>query len=263
MSPAPRVLQDLQGRLHRAIIDDAPPADLAGLLRPLGGRAPRLGVYRHAYRARLAEALRHNHPTLHRALGDEGFDALARAYLAAQPSPHRSIRWFGDGLADFIAAQGAPQAPHPALIDLARMDWALGRAFDAADAPPLDAATLAATPAEAWGALRLQAHPSVQRLALAWGVEPLWRHLQARPDAPAPEPPAQEHALLLWRHGLQTHWRTLAPAEDALLRGLLDGTSLAALCELAAAAEPDGAAARVAATLQRWVADGLVCRAMT
>ena len=34
----------------------------------------------------LAEALADNHTVLARALGDEGFDALARAYIAAHPS---------------------------------------------------------------------------------------------------------------------------------------------------------------------------------
>ncbi|WP_163367521.1 HvfC/BufC N-terminal domain-containing protein, partial [Klebsiella aerogenes] len=87
-----------------------------------GDAGPGLQVYRHAYRARLAEALADNYTVLARALGDEAFDALAQAYLAAHPSRHPSIRWFGAALADFMAVAGDELVPHPGLVDLARMD---------------------------------------------------------------------------------------------------------------------------------------------
>ena len=110
--------------------------DATGLLA--GDFALGLDVYRHAYRARLAAALADNYTVLARALGDEAFDALAQAYIAAQPSRHPSIRWFGHELAGFMAQADDDLVPHASLVDFAAMDWALRAAFDAADAPLLD-----------------------------------------------------------------------------------------------------------------------------
>lgn len=234
----------------------------AGLLRPTPQGAPaRLDVYRHAYAARLTEALADNHEVLRRAMGDEAFAALARAYLAAHPSRQPSIRWFGQHLAGFmdrLLAEGDADGlvPHPALADLARMDWALRQAFDAVDAPVLGVADLAAVPAGRWPALRFILHPSVQCLRLAWAVAPAWHAIRQATEGKEPELPAPEaldHALLVWRQGLGTRWRTLDGGEAALLAAAARGAPLA---ELFALAGDDPAP--VSAHLAQWLADGLV-----
>lgn len=252
---------DLQSHLAAAIRDGA---DATGLLA--GDFALGLEVYRHAYRARLAAALADNFTVLARALGDEAFEALAQAYLGARPSQQPSIRWFGDGLADFMASAGDTLVPHPSLVDFARMDWALRGAFDAAEAPLLQAAALAALAPDDWAGLVLHLHPSVQRVALAHAVEPAWRALRewdpesgdAQPelDEPSPHP----HVLLAWRQGHETRWRSLAPLEAGLLAAVAAGEPFAALCEQAAAELGDaGAAAQaVIGLLQAWLAEGLL-----
>lgn len=232
----------------------------------------RLAVYQQAYSARLLAALRDNYAVLVRAMGDDAFDALGRAYLAAQPSQQASIRWFGRQLPDFmeqdLAVDGA-LVPHPALADLARMDWALGMAFDAADAPALAASAIAELPTAAWPKLRLQLHPSVQALGLQWAVAPAWHALQrsidadadADADAPSlPPPEASAHTLLVWRRALGSHWRVLGDAEAALLRAAAAGDDFSALCALAADLHADEAQAvqAVVSALQQWLVDGLV-----
>jgi len=235
--------------------DDPLPA--LALLRPLAGRAPRLEVYRHAYQARLSAALQDNHPVLHRVLGDESFDQLARAYARERPSRRASIRWFGDALADVIAAQ--PDTWPPALADLARFEWALGLALDAADAPPLTADALSQVAASDWPALALAAHPSLRLLPLHWDVTPLWRSLRRDPDALTEPPPARRHTVLVWRQGLQSQWRQVDDAEAQLLGLLLRGCTVGELCERAARQlGEDAAPGQVAQHLHRWVADGLL-----
>src|SRR5260221_11286262 len=133
-------LVDQQRALQRAITSGG---DAGALLRALPNREPLLRVYQHAYTSRLVGALRDNFGVLPRVMGDEAFDALANAYVAAHPSRHASIRWYGDELPRFMTENEA-LVPHPALTDLARMEWALRSAFDAADADTFDAATLAA-----------------------------------------------------------------------------------------------------------------------
>lgn len=252
-------LADLQRQFVAGLVGDDPNPALA-LLRPMGGLPPRLAAYRHAYRARLTEALRNNHPVLHRAMGDTAFDDLALGYLAAWPSTQPSIRWFGHRLAEHMAALPEPQATHPALVDLARMEWALGLAFDASDMPALDPAVLANLAPAQWATHSLQYHPSVQCLALHWQVGPLWQALTLDADAQAAAPKPAEHALLVWRQGAGPRWRSLAGPEAALLRAALAGQSLAALCTVAADhGGAEQAPATVAATLHQWLAAGLLC----
>ena len=246
----------------------------------------RLAVYQQAYGARLLAALADNYAVLARAMGDDGFKALGRAYLAAQPSRQASIRWFGHRLPDFmdqdLAADGSLVA-HPALADLARLDWAMGIAFDAADAPTLAASALTEVPVATWPGLRLHLHPSVQALGQHWAVAPAWHVLQRaaaaaiavdgaidvdvdanagtdEPDLPPPE--ASEHTLLVWRRDLGSHWRVLGTSEAALLRAASAGDDFNALCTLAGELHADEAQAvqAVVSALQQWLADGLVSR---
>lgn len=243
-------------------------ADAPGLFAPNArGGSPLIDAYQFAYGARLVGALRENFEILARAMGDDGFDALGRAYLAAHPSRRPSIRWFGDGLAAFMAERVAAGddtvVPHPAFVDLARMDWALRDAFDAADAPTIGREALAGVSPDDFGALRFVPHPSVGLVALDWAIEAAWRALRAHdpehggaePELPAPTP--APHTLLVWRNGLDTQWRSLDPTEDALLRAMVAGEDFAALCERAAELSDDPAtlAARL---LARWLDDGLL-----
>jgi len=248
-----------QQRALQAAMCGAPAPE--GLLQAPVRHAPLLDVYRHAYRARLVAALRDNHGVLPRAMGDEAFEALAEAYLLAHPSRHASIRWFGDRLAGFMAAR-PDLVPHPAFVDLARMEWALRAAFDAADAVPLTPAQLAALPADGWPQRVLRFHPSVQLLALDWHVEPAWRALHADGDGePAlDEPVAGAHALLVWRPALETRWRSVAGAVEArLLAAAMQGEDFSALC-LRAAQEvgEDRAVVAVVGAVQAWTAEGLL-----
>ena len=219
-----------------------------------------LRIYEQAYPARLTAALRDNFGVLPTVLGDDAFDALAHAYIAAHPSRRPSIRWFGDALPAFMATRD-DLVPHPALIDLARMEWALRCAFDAADAPSLDAGDLADVPADQWPALVFAPLPSLQVLTMHWSVEPVWRALQGEDAPDLPEPEALPHELLIWRQGLETRWRTLDAPAARLLHCALRGETFAELCVLAAAEVGDEQAAlHAASALRAWIGDGLFRR---
>jgi hypothetical protein len=257
------LLAEQQRRLADAVRVAADPQGV--LAAPV---EPGLSVYRHAYTARLLSALTDNYTVLARALGDDDFERLGRAYIGAHPSRHPSIRWFGHELAAFMAEADDSLVGHPSLVDFARMDWALRDAFDAADAPLLDPAYLAALSPEDWPALVLHLHPSVRRVALAWSIEPAWRVLRAwepgdeQPELPAPTPHA--HSLLVWRtppeQGLDTRWRSLEPLEASLLQAVEAGRSFACLCETAALhlGDANAAASSVIGHLRQWLAEGLL-----
>jgi hypothetical protein len=247
-----------QQQLRAAIVEHG---STTGLLRTNTNREPLLRIYQQAYTARLLAALRDNFGVLPRAMGDDAFDGLGRAYLQAHPSSHPSIRWFGHRLPKFMAEQ-PDLVPHPAFVDLARMEWALRAAFDAADAAPLSAASLAAKAPEQWAGWVPRFQPSAQLLTLSWRIEPAWRALQTSEgeDPELDEPEAGEHLLLVWRPALETRWRSVSdPTEAVLLPAAMKGESFGALCERAAEhmGEADAAAAAVGVA-QQWIAEGLL-----
>ena len=172
------------------------------LLPAAEGREPLLRIYQQAYVGRLVAALRGNFGVLPKVLGDNAFDALALAYLYAHPSTHPSIRGFGHRLPGFMAERD-DLVPHPALIDVARMEWALRTAFGAADQEPIDAQALADVAADAWPSLVFDAVPGVRLFELGWNVAPVWRALQGDADdadeeaADLPESQPLAHSLLV------------------------------------------------------------------
>src|SRR5271163_3953705 len=91
-----------------ADIVDAPPLPAAD----------RLAIYRNAYQVRLIDALDDTYPILHALLGDEMFFALGKGFVAAHPSVHRSIRWYGREFADFLKLN-TPYDGQPILAEVA------------------------------------------------------------------------------------------------------------------------------------------------
>ncbi|TAK92035.1 MAG: DUF2063 domain-containing protein [Burkholderiaceae bacterium] len=269
MSKKNALTQQQQHFRHAVIAEsdavEIPPAEL--FHSRADGNPALLHIYRQAYRARLCEALQSNYPILYRLLGDELFEQLAQNYIAEHPSRQSSIRWFGHQLADFLQQRPDPHSDllsHPALCDLARMEWAIGGSFDAANAPFLTIDALLVLPAEAWAALRCQPQAAVQLVPLEWEVEATWKALNIETEETeeqTPEPTQRAHTLLVWRagkNGLETLWRSLEADEAVYLKAFLSGISFAQLCELIADQNSTAQAAQTAASLlHRWVQDGL------
>lgn len=244
--------QRQQGFQRQVLLGPSQPIALEGITGPLH-------IYIHAYEARMRQALMANFPVLHRAMGDDEFSALARVYCAARPSQHRSIRWLGDSLVEFLSASPA-LLPHPALLDLARMDWAMRGAFDAADSNCLQLQDLAALAPGDWPTLSLQAVPSLQLLELQWSVEELWHALHADAQAQTREPEPQPHAMLVWRQQLECRWRSIDASEHLALRMVLGKACFAALCEALQEAGDAAPEQRAVALLMAWVSEGLLAR---
>ncbi len=242
--------QRFQGHLMTAGSDlaaDALRIDVSG----------RMEIYVNAYRGRLREALADNYPVLYRALGDEGFGELAAAYLSAFPSHFRSIRWFGDRLVDFISLN-PDIIPHPALRDIARMDWAMRGAFDAAATTPLSFDDLARIPPEQWPGLRFTVCPSFRMLSLDWGIESLWHALNEDESVDTEEPERHAHASIVWRFGLECRWRTVIGDEALALQTLVDGGSFAEICSGLQEHGDRNVATTAARLLGSWVNDGIL-----
>jgi Putative DNA-binding domain len=247
-----------QAAFQRGILsgDDTVLAEI--LDSPREKREALFGVYRHAYGSRLVEAMRNDHELLHLYLGDEMFDEMAHAYVKARPSEHPNLRWFSQGLPDFLKS-AAPYSDHPVLSDLAALEKALNDAFDAAEGAVVELTEMVGFAPEVWSGLTFRPHPSASRLDLATNASAIWLALkndETPPDAVALEQPAR---LLVWRQDVTPMFREL-PAEEAMMWDeAANGIPFGVLCEmLATYDDPDNAAGRGAGYLHGWITAGLL-----
>jgi Putative DNA-binding domain len=225
---------------------------------PREKRETLFGVYRYAYGSRLVEAMRNDHKLLHRYLGDEAFDEMGHAYVKARPSEHPNLRWFSQGLPDFLKS-AKPYCNHPVLADLAALEKALNDAFDAKESPVLALEDMAGFAPELWNDLVFRPHPSACRLDVATNAAAVWLALKSDetpPDAATRDAPSR---LLIWRLDSTPMFREL-PAEEAMMWDeTANGIRFGVLCEmLATYDDPDGAAARGAGYLHGWITAGLL-----
>ena len=222
--------------------------------------ATMFGVYRNAYWSRLAECLANDFPGLKRLAGDAAFDRLARAYVAKHPSEHPSIRWAGRDLAAFLARE-EPYRDDPWLADMARFDWALAFAFDAADAPAAGRADLAGVPPEFWGSVRLVFHPTLDVFRIATPVDQLRPLLLEDATTPVDRDARCERAVMVWRVGYDVKFRAIDPLEHAALQAMRSHANFGDMCELVALETgADAAPLRAAQILQGWLEWGVVAR---
>jgi hypothetical protein len=217
--------------------------------------ATRMDVYADGYVLRLLEALQSDYAGLAAIAGDDGFDALGRAFIAATPSFFRNLRWYGGGLPAFLAST-PPWSERKELADMARFEWAMATVFDAPDVHALQREDLGSVDPQHWPRLAFSVHPAVQRVALVTDVPAAWS-AQARGEPLPPLPPQVATTWLLTRRQLQVRFRAMAATEAAAFESLAAGRSFAQWCgELGEAVGQDAAALQAVQWLGQWLADG-------
>ncbi|OOG64404.1 hypothetical protein B0E46_07015 [Rhodanobacter sp. B04] len=221
----------------------------------------RLAIYRNGYRVRLRDALAIEYPGLGLMMGRR-FGNLLDRYVETHPSVHYNIRWHGAGIAAFLE-YALPWRERPALAEMARLDWAISTAFDAADEPVLAAADLAGVPADAWANLRLLPQNHLQILSTHHNVEAFRRAADRNDKRPRLHRHDTARHLLVWRQALTVHYRSIGLDELSALHGAIKGEPFAILCELLSEHhDPAEALPRMAGFLHQWLADGLISRCL-
>jgi hypothetical protein len=247
MSSLARIQADLQSFLLRS--DEAVKAHVVD-----SGRVSvetRLGIYHHAYRARLVEALCANYPVLAHLLGAEAFAQLGAEYIDRYDSSSFSVRHYGHALSTLVKT--------PFLADLARWEWTIADVFDAADAEPVRVPALAAIAPDEWGELRFAFHPSTRHLALASNAVQVWKAVTANAQSPTPSTDVEPTTWLLWRRDVRTLFRSLSTAEAQMIDGAIAGRPFGELCiALCSHCTEEEAPARAAGFLREWVESGLI-----
>ncbi len=218
----------------------------------------RMDVYANGYQLRLIDVLDADYPALHALAGDDLFDLLSRAYIAAHPSVYPNARWFGVHLPQFLASDIAFSA-QTVLAEMASFEWAMNLAFDCKDDPVLDLAELARLPGEAWSTLGFQLHSSLQRVELTWNVPAFWQAMTREEDPPTPAQSPVGAAWIVWRRELTIFFRSLETDEAAALKTVGNRQNFADMCEVLCDWHESEQVPVIAMTLlKRWVDEGLI-----
>jgi hypothetical protein len=208
-----------QDSFRAALWAEAPPAGLHA--SDPAEVAQRFKVYRNNVFHSLTRALAARFPVVERLVGAEFFAALARAYLAADPPQGPVLLLWGESFAPFL--DGFPPVGHlPFLGDVARLEYARGRASHAADAAPVAPDALAVDNLEA---LHLRLHPSAHLFKSATPAVQIWRSQQ--PNAVrATLTAGPDHALIARRPDFAVVVEPLDSGSFAVLSSLAFGQSL-------------------------------------
>ncbi len=209
-----------------ALLDPASPlpADLARV----NGAAPRkrFAVYRNNVAASLIAALGEAFPTVRKLVGEAFFKAAATVFTRAHPPTTPVMLTYGAAFPTWIA-DFPPAASAPYLADVARLEWALRRAYHAEDAPALGADAFRSMTAgraeEAVAALRLRAHPAAGVVASPYPIYDIWARVSGFVDE-ATAPARDRQTVLVTRPGFDVQ-ATPAPDGAAAFLASLTGES--------------------------------------
>lgn len=254
-------LQEVQRWLKSKILPAGPiaPPDAAVELNPQGNApgAERLSVYADGYLARVEEALCEVYETVRHVLGRRAFLELTESYAKRYPSHDYNLSLVGRHLPQHLAAWPLTHEL-PFLPDLARLEWLVAQAVHAFEQPPLEVSQLAAWSPEDWERARVLFQPSVGCIASAWPILDMWES-RGRPIAEIQiDLVDRPQRVLVARQGVRIRCELLDQRQYDLLRGLLEGQSLGAVCEAIARDMVDSPP--LTEWFAHWVQGGLIVR---
>lgn len=168
-------------RAMRASLVDGDDAAAAALVTGHVG-ADRLNIYRNTFVTGVTKALRLTYPAVHRLVGAEFFEGAAAQFIAQHPPCAAYLDEYGVEFPDFLGSF-QPAASLAYLGDVARLEWAVGRAIHAADVEPLDLTRLAALSPEDQVRVCFVPHPSVALLCTDYPADTIWRGVLNGNDA--------------------------------------------------------------------------------
>lgn len=198
--------------------------------------AARFAIYRNNVFVGLTRALAQNFPVTERLVGKQFFTAMARAYAQDHKPASPLIIEYGGDFPDFIASF-RPASDLAYLADVARIEAAWRRAYQAADAAPLDLAALSAVAPETLADLRLVPHPSADLIRSDHPVGSIWSAHQQDMVMPVADWRAQD--VLVVRPEMTVHVHILPPQDSVFAACLFKAATLGAAAEAALIAAPE------------------------
>jgi hypothetical protein len=229
--------------------------DRPNQIAALGANAPEVGlaVYHHAYRAQLLACLADTYAKVWSWIGDEGFERAGRRHIDDHPPSSWTLNDYGSSFPDTLAAL---YPDDPEVAELGRLDWALRRAFDGADAEPVDLTSLAEVD---WETARIGFVPTLRLFDITTNCAAIWNALAAEETPPPVERLPAPAAIRVWRLGLAPQFQTIDASERRALDLALAGSTFAEVCAaLVRMLDESQVAALAGQWLAAWLREGLV-----
>jgi hypothetical protein len=167
-----------------------------------------------------------------RLLGEEFFAGMARAYIDGDPPRSPVLLAYGEGFAAFLH-DFEPVADLPYLPDVARVEWLVHRAYNAADHIPLDTRALSKIPAKSIGALRFRLSPSLGTITSAYPIYTIWRANTHDATVAHIGPDAGPECVLVIRADLDVELIRISPTAAAFIAALSRGETLSRAATIA------------------------------
>lgn len=213
------------------LVDHDPKSIIARTVDNLGLSATkRLQIYFDAYRLRLLDILVDDYPKVHTLMGDDAFYTLSNDYISDHPSQFFSVRYFGQSLAQYLR-NSTLYFDHPYLAEMADFEWLISNTLDASDQPILGIDALHKLTPDQWGELSIEFHPSLQIITCEWDVPQLWQAIEEETPPRNPIKQVQPVTWMLWRKGLQSHFRSLSHHTAYLLNHFKNREQFGDICE--------------------------------
>ena len=221
-----------------------------------------MAVYRNNYRTGLVEALRSIFEQTEAWAGDVSFKRAAAHHLITHPPSSWTLDLAGEGFDESCAQLFAD---NPEVGELAWLEWAMHRAFVAADTAPLALQQFAEISAgfseQDWAELFFNLVPSLQFRSISQDCAGLWRALKDSETTPvhlALDTPA---GLAVWREELTPVFQSIDLIELACLELVSRGANYGDCCEALIAELGEAQAIPYAgAMLGRWLGSGWIAK---
>lgn len=213
----------------------------------------RFALYRGNLTASWSKIMGTVYPVLKALVGEEFFEGLVRAYGKAYPSQSGDLNEFGGSFAEFLT-NFRHVADYPYFPDMARLEWAVHRAYYADDPPPLDASRLNGLTPEQLDRARLSLHPACVLMTSRWVVADIWRAHQPETTLALPSEVEHPNHVIIVRPQWQAIVLVLDAAVFVALSALHEGHPLGVALD--AALEVDSEF-DLSSHLQQWLQHSL------
>jgi hypothetical protein len=241
-------LADSQAAFARALHNPLDPPPQAITCEGYAPPVRRFNVYRNTVYAGLTGVIAARYPAVEKLLGADVFKAAARMFVGDQPPTSPVLLDYGEGFAAFLAGlELIDDIPH--IADVARLEWLMHVARNAADAMPLRADDLAAIAPDDASALVFSFAPSCSLLSSEYAVFSLWRSSIATEPVPFPASKSSGEQVLISRRGLDAEAVRLPHGAFDFISTLMRSATLSEAAVEAFACAPDFPLDRVLALL--------------
>lgn len=247
-------LESQQADFAAALIDaHAEPRAAALLADPEVARA-RLRLHRGNIADVQASALGRAFPVVRALVGDEYFAGLCAAYGRAHPSTSGDLHRHGESLPAFVG-EIESTAALPYLRDIATLEWAVHRAYFAADATPATPTRVAALSPGDLLATRFAIQPACACVVSRFPIATIWQAHQHDRGIAFPNRLDRAETALVTRPLWRVDVRISSAAEVAALAALRAGADMSGTIRAGLGVD---AAFDFAQALVGWLDDGLL-----